>query len=250
MPLSRNTLGCLAALCVAFFSASLHAQSANSDWAIAYATVLNAESNYVKAIGEARLAAAKAGLEDAKAAQKWQEVRQLAALVTQLEYDLKEMRRARAKLKIKIDRIEKQGKATSSIKLGGVNRGSASALRWMMRNVIPAATLFKATSEKTNHSFSGKYFYFASAPDAEIEDLRVEVVGDLIYYVMENLVSMRMFSPPHLAFLGFLTSLEESALEKIKKIEKQRQQVRDGTMDIWNPADAPAHQGPRPGQLP
>lgn len=216
-----------------FFSGGAIQATDMSEELIGYSELIRAEAEYIRMVGEARLAWAKARLTDAQADMQFEEVRKLRLFVNRLELELKRLRRDEHKAREKIEVIERLSGKLGPLANGKTDAFVFRALKTLFAQVIPPEVLVSTMSHAADAYPESQFI--ANRKTDPLKAFAGGNVGQLLRFLEVNNFSLEPWSAAHLNLLSGLAKLGTAATEKVAKTREYMEGIRKGTFSIWSP---------------
>jgi hypothetical protein len=200
----------------------------------AVADLVRAQGEYIRMVGEARLAVARAMVEEAKAAYQWQLVRQLTLFVNRLQLELRNLARDEHAARNQALRLQLAAKQVKVLTHGWVSPHVLQGLRVIVAQGAKAGVVAEIMSEPVPAA-AAHYFKANRKADTTLEDFPGGNLGSLFRFLEKKDYSMEPWTEPHLAIMKGLDRLSQSAEDEIKAIRAYMEEIRKGTLNLWNP---------------
>ncbi len=189
----------------------------------AYAQLLRAEGEFLRAVAAARLDLAKSWLIEAQAAGEWVKVKQLQLLVERLNLELYRLKKQEYKLLKKAETIEKWAKQANKIVGGLVNSYSLQGLKVLILNYIPPAKVLAAMTLP-----APPIKQLMPLGKGEPMDFAGGNVGQLVEFLREYNLTVEPWSPGHIALVEAMITLAAGVDEQLAIIQDLMDQLHEG----------------------
>ena len=202
-----------------------------------YAEVIRARGEYIRMVAEARLAWAQAGLVDAQAAGKWEEVRQYRLMIDRLQRELRNLMRNERLINRRISDIETHSRRLNNVVTGRVSSWTFRSMQVMTMRYVP----LKVTNEIMTVEFPELEAdnFIPNRPDDESEVFPGGNYGQLWHFLEKKNYSLAPWGKAHIGIMLGLQEFDEAAELEVEKYLEHLANLRAGLYNVWSPPGVP-----------
>lgn len=198
--------------------------------------------DFLEALGEYKLRVAKSGLVRAVTAQHWALARMKATVAMELEASLARLRRQRRKIRRRIDRLGRHGRAAAKIRSGEDLSASQLALMWggytVFERMVPASVLQELTDTSLHaKAHDGQSYVDPMNPDQACLDppSHVNNVLALIGWLKQHRFVPRRGTEAYRQVVGAFATIASVATTQIESLRRNLQALEEGMYKNWKP---------------
>lgn len=208
-----------------------------------FSDLINSESNYMRALGEARLnwAISQHQLAQAEYLHTLSENNRLRTIylslfVERLRYDFYHLKKREAVFRNKMKKVEAWSRSLAVLNTGRTSQHVFGALRGLKMHAVDISLFLPG--ERTAVPELPAADFIPNKVGKDAVPFPAGNVAKLMRFIEVNNFSLEPGGEAYFAVLTYIADIEKAAEEKALAIERHMQELEDGKLDIWKPPAA------------